>query len=271
MAKRAICVGINDYPYEDSDLNGCLNDAKAWANLLTSHFGFTDVRLLLDTAATKENIMAGVKDLLDAAQEGDTLVYTFSGHGTYVADTSGDEAKYDEAQCPYDCANNLIIDDEWREMFDSLPDDVLLTVISDSCFSGSVIRVAARGPGMPTPDDRRIRFLSPKVRGGTVLDHPWDKQAEAKATTKELYPESSMKALLLTGCSDKQYSYDAMIDGVYHGAMTYHAIKAIIEANYELTAKELHAKLVAMVDDAGYPQTPQLEGTDAYKQRKLFS
>ena len=29
MAKRAFCVGINDYPYDGSDLNGCVNDAKS--------------------------------------------------------------------------------------------------------------------------------------------------------------------------------------------------------------------------------------------------
>ena len=34
MAKRAFCVGINDYPYDGSDLNGCVNDANAWADLL---------------------------------------------------------------------------------------------------------------------------------------------------------------------------------------------------------------------------------------------
>lgn len=27
--KRALCVGINDYPYDGNDLNGCVNDAKA--------------------------------------------------------------------------------------------------------------------------------------------------------------------------------------------------------------------------------------------------
>ncbi len=31
MTKKAVCVGINDYPYDGNDLNGCVNDAKAWA------------------------------------------------------------------------------------------------------------------------------------------------------------------------------------------------------------------------------------------------
>ena len=40
MAKRAFCIGINDYPYDGSDLKGCVNDANDWANLLVEHFDF---------------------------------------------------------------------------------------------------------------------------------------------------------------------------------------------------------------------------------------
>ncbi len=31
MTKRALCVGINDYPGTNSDLSGCVNDAEDWA------------------------------------------------------------------------------------------------------------------------------------------------------------------------------------------------------------------------------------------------
>ncbi len=269
MAKRAFCVGINDYPFDENDLKGCVNDAKAWADLLLTHYGFTDVRLLLDTAATKANIKAGVQELLDSAQAGDILVYTFSGHGTYVADVSGDETLYDEAQCPYDTADNLIIDDEWRTMFAAIPDGVNMTVISDSCFSGTGTR--AKVPGPPTPDDRRVRFLNPKKFGGTVLDNPYKIQEKATAAEKELYPESGMKAIYLSGCTDSQYSYDAKIEGIYHGAMTYHAIKAVVDAGFDITYADMHSKLVGLVKDAHYPQTPQLEGKEINKQQKLFT
>jgi metacaspase-1 len=38
MAKKAFCVGINDYQYDGSALNGCVNDARAWAEILMSHY-----------------------------------------------------------------------------------------------------------------------------------------------------------------------------------------------------------------------------------------
>lgn len=35
MTKKALCVGINNYPFGDeNDLKGCLNDANDWAALL---------------------------------------------------------------------------------------------------------------------------------------------------------------------------------------------------------------------------------------------
>lgn len=272
MSKKALCVGINDYPYDGSDLNGCVNDATAWADLLTAHYDFpsTDVKLLLDAQATKANVIEGLKTLLVGAKSGDVLVYTNSSHGTYVADTSGDEPKYDEAICPYDCSDNLIVDDELRELFaSSLPKGVGLTIISDSCFSGTVTRVAVSEfiPGLKTPDDRHVRFLSPALRGQPVLQNPW----KAMPKAKEKYPESAMKEILLSGCTDKEYSYDALIDGVYHGAMTYYALKAIAEAKYQITFQQLQSRLLFLLDDGAYPQHPQVEGKSINKKRQIFT
>ena len=36
MSKKALCIGINDYPGTDSDLSGCVNDANDWAAELAS-------------------------------------------------------------------------------------------------------------------------------------------------------------------------------------------------------------------------------------------
>jgi metacaspase-1 len=271
MAKKALCVGINDYPYDGNDLNGCVNDAKAWADLLIKNFGFagSDVKMLFDSDATKANIAAGLKNLLSGAKAGDILVFTNSSHGTYVADKSGDEEMYDEAMCPYDCADNLIVDDELRELFANVAVGVGLTVISDSCFSGTVTRAAVSEviPGLKTPDDRRIRFLSPALMGRAVLENPF----KAKPKGKIKYPESRMKDVLLSGCSDKEYSYDALIGGTYHGAMTYYALKAVAEANFQITFQQLHKRILNLLDEGGYPQHPQLEGAKANKKKQIFS
>lgn len=271
MSKKAFCVGINDYPYDGSDLNGCVNDAMAWADLLVSHYDFAagEVKMLTDAQAHKAAVIAGLQSLLAGAKSGDILVFTNSSHGTYIADTSGDEAKYDEAICPYDCADNLLMDDDLRNLFADLPRGVKLTVISDSCFSGTVTRAAVAEviPGIKTPDDRRVRFLNPALRGAPVLANPW----KARPKSKSKYPESKMTEVLLSGCSDKEYSYDALIDGSYHGAMTYFALQAIKAAAYKISWQQLHTRVNHLLDEAGYPQQPQLEGKETNKKRQIFT
>jgi len=265
----ALCVGINDYPYAGNDLNGCVNDAKAWAEILNKNFDFAsgDIKLLLDSQATKKNTMDALKNLLAGAKAGDHLVYTNSSHGSYVADTSGDEPTYDEIICPHDIDVNQIEDDDLRQLFRNLPKDASLTVILDNCHSGTATRAAVSDilPGLRTPDDRRVRFLSPALRGLPILENPWT----AKPKRQIKYPESKMNEILFSGCTDKEYSYDAYFDGTYHGAMTYYALQAIRAANYQLTYSQLYRRVGNLIID--YPQNPQLEGKSANRKRQIFA
>ena len=275
MAKHALCVGINNYPFEGEDLFGCVNDAQAWAALLEDHYGFPKNNITLITDDTeldtnKETIFGKLKEMVTHAQKGDILVYTFSGHGTYVADDSGDEPDFDEGQCAFD---DVILDDDLRELFASLDESIHLTVISDSCHSGSITR-GERQRSREFRDRRRERFLNPDLLGNTLLDSKkykkikkQIKRAAAQATDIKL--RLQMNELLISGCAEEQSSYDAQFDGVPNGAMTYHALQAIKEMNYDLTYKQLHHELSYRIEDAGFPQTPQLQGSN--KNRKLFT
>ena len=276
MTKKAFCVGINDYPYDGSDLNGCVNDANAWADLLINQFDFAsaDVNRITDAEATKANMIAGIKDLLAGSKSGDVLVFTNSSHGSYIADKSGDEPNtFDEIICPYDIADNELTDDDLRELFADLRRGVRLTVISDSCFSGTVTRADLRGlPGARLmPDDRRVRFLNPGLRGMPVVSRAFREQQKSRFKVREKYPESKMKEVLLSGCTDREYSYDAQIGGVYHGAMTYFAIQAIREADYKITYSQLHARLNYLLEQTEYSQHPRLEGNSRKKKRQIFT
>lgn len=262
MAKKALCVGINDYPFgKDNDLRGCVNDANDWVRLLKNHFDFTGIQQLLDTDATKVNIISGLKNLLKGAKPSDVLVFTNASHGTYQADSDTDEPNYDEALCPYDTDSNLLLDDELRELFAGLPNDVRLTIISDSCHSGSVTRVKVN-------EYRRNRQLNPRVWGGIELSAKKLNIAQGK---KEKFPESEMKEILLSGCKSNQTAADAYIDNDYHGAMSYYAIKVITDANFKLTYEDLHKRLLSMLDQEMYDQVPQLEGKNENKLKQIFT
>jgi metacaspase-1 len=58
MSKKALCIGINDYPGAANDLSGCVNDTNDWVAELTA-CGFV-VQKLLDSMATKAAMMVAV-------------------------------------------------------------------------------------------------------------------------------------------------------------------------------------------------------------------
>ncbi len=267
MVKRALCVGINDYPLPDADLRGCVNDAHAWADLLTGHYDFTasDIRIVTDAQATRKAMLGALKDLLQGAGKGDVLVFANSSHGSYIVDAGSDEERYDQTVCPYDITDNQIDDDDLRDLFSAVPAGVHLVAIMDNCHSGTGTRVL---PGSQAGGNtRRARFLNPALRGDPVLKDP----LRARPNQAEKYPESDMREVLLSGCTALESSWDDRIDGVFHGAMTYHALKAIRDASYALTYADLHERLTGLLRETNYRQHPQLEGADANKTRQVFT
>ena len=76
----------------------------------------------------------------------------------------------------------------------------------------------------------------------------------------------------MSGCRDNQYSYDARIDGTYHGAMTYYALQIDRRGATRTRLQELwDTPRRAARDRGGYDQEPQLEGKSANKRRRLFT
>jgi len=246
--KKAICVGINNYPGVLNDLKGCVNDANDWAELLTE-FAF-ETEILLDKQGTRDNIQTALRNLVLALGPGDYGVFTYSGHGTYNRDTSGDEPdSYDEALYVYD---GLLLDDELRTILNDLNPQASLVFISDSCYSGTVTRVIEDETLYAKPRFVPVLGYSPLIPVKT-----------------RFLAEAEMLELLLTGCSDTELSYDAFINGRYNGAMSRYAIDAI-RANRGATFNEFYNLLRQALPSQDYPQTPQLEGSDANKSRELF-
>jgi hypothetical protein len=122
-----------------------VNDANAWARILGGNYSY-EVSKRLEADATREGILDGLKSIVGQSQPKDRVIITFSGHGTFVPDDSGDEAdKADEAWCPYDVTSKgAIKDDEIAAVFRTAPKGVRIVMISDSCHSGTMARAAIR-------------------------------------------------------------------------------------------------------------------------------
>ena len=75
-----LTVGIDDYIGTVNDLDGAVNDAKDVANSL-NEAGAKEVVRLLNDDASKDRIVAAWEGLVAKAQPGDTIVFSYAGHG----------------------------------------------------------------------------------------------------------------------------------------------------------------------------------------------
>lgn len=276
MAKKALCIGINNYPGTQMDLQGCVNDAADWNSALTSR-GFK-VTTLIDEAATKQAMLDAMGALISKAVKGDSLVITFSGHGTYMPDTDGDEADgFDEALCTYDISTNgPLNDDEIKALFATRKAGVSLVLIADSCHSGTVTRAAKADKDA----DTRPRFMP---MGNWLPLRELPKNRAGKPATSVLGPIGTpplqglysrvMGDVLLSGCKEgpNNYSYDARINGRFNGAFTYHALKTLKTLKPEATYADWHKAIIKYLPSSSYPQAPQLFASEAVRQRIVFA
>lgn len=251
--KLALCCGINDYVGTGNDLQGCVNDALEWSNLLKSQYGY-DVTTLKNSEVTSAAVSDSLKKMVASSDENTHIVFTYSGHGSNVPDKDGDEIDgRDECICLYD---RFFLDDEIRDIFSKLHPLASLTYISDSCYSGSVSRAF-----LATINDDF--YAKPKYLPSN------DGENSSINYIKAGQPEENMNDVLITGCLATEYSYDAHFDGRYMGAMSFNAIN-ILKKNPKITYTEFHNQLKQILPSSRYPQTPQLEGRFANKNKPMF-
>lgn len=226
--RTAFLVGIN-YTGTVNELYGCINDTKNVEELLKNKYNFTNVALLNDETATKQNILKGLQTLLANTESGDTAFFMFSGHGTCTADLNKDETDgQDELIVPIDAVsmNTCILDDELNKLIrNTLKPGAKLVALFDSCFSGTML-------------DLRYTYGYP------------DNTNESE-TVGDVY--------MISGCTDQQMSADtvAPVNGrtMASGAMTYAFLTMIKET---ALMGDLVTKMGAFLKDNGYPQRPLL-------------
>ena len=149
--KKALLIGIN-YRGTRAELRGCENDVSNLSRYLLQTRGWNirpeDMIVLTETNPnplfhpTRQNMTNGMRWLASGNQAGDSLLFHFSGHGGFQADTNGDESDgNDETILPVDHARaGVIVDDELNALLvQQLAPGVRLTAIFDCCHSGSAL------------------------------------------------------------------------------------------------------------------------------------
>lgn len=242
--RRALLFAINDYYGDNSDLNGCLNDQRDVIKTLDLLYPGFMIRPYANAMVTKTRFITEVTNAIKNSAAGDFLLIHYSGHGTQTYDKHGDEEDgYDEALYLYD---GMVIDDDIKEALMTIPDGVTVLIMLDSCFSGSATRDVNCGRNkyfqnteLPPRKKKRIRV-----------------------------PRTEMKWLVLSGCREDQTSADAYINGEYHGAFTYYALKALHPGmTYTSWINAIHRYLPSPY----YDQYPTLEGKEEFFSKIVFT
>jgi len=136
--KKAVVIGCN-YIGSPVALSACVLDAYRLKSFLQSKFGFPDssIKVLTDDQfdqnciPTRQNILNAIQWLIGDASAGDSLWFSFSGHGgikgqTYI--------------CPIDYLTKAIDSDELcSQLSAKIPRECKLTCLMDCCHSGNLM------------------------------------------------------------------------------------------------------------------------------------
>ncbi len=249
-AIKGLIIGIDKYVNlgPQNQLNGAVNDARDIAQAL-GKAGAKDITLLVNSDANKAQIGEDWAKLVGRSQPGDTLVFSYAGHGSREpkpggADKNGE--KYNEnfilaGFAPHGKqSGERIIGYEMNAWLKLADDKGIKTIfIADSCHSGHMYRSIGADNGV------HYRFLTiPKIT---------DDQLKLPPPTVANATPADFEHLTFVGATDDAHTIpEVRIGNQMRGALSYSFARAIeggADRNHdgEITQEELVSYLVPKI------------------------
>ena len=256
--RKALLVGCT-YPGSPSPLPGCIHDIKRIAQRLHTNY---QVKMLADDQTdpylipTRQGIMNGLAWLVQGMQvnDGTTVFFHFSGHGSQEPDENGDEVDgMDETIVPTDYKTaGMITDDEIQDEFlRKVPVGNRVLSIMDCCHSGTVM-------------DLPYYCVPHKDRKNKEVEMVGDESSKNNRVDCD--------ALMISGCEDAQTSIDCgaigeafmeLADTNAGGALTAAFLVAVMK-NPNHTLNTLLLDIREALAARGFEQVPQISGSKPY-------
>ena len=269
LAKNVgLMIGIGEYADPKvPPLEGPVHDIAALKARLEQHWQFrpTDIRILMNREATRDRILAEIEALESRSTRGDTILIYFSGHGTSAGDQNNayDLPYATGAWIPADfrstgvpsMGDRLVVGR--RDLLPKLKrlDDGgrFVFVLTDSCYSGQLVRSARRKEGTP-------RMVTLASLGAPVQPAP------AVRIAPPPYPYKNV--LMLSAASDSEAALDlpaagdwATVDGKPHGAFTDSVLRLLdgeILKGQRFSFAQAYLAISRFMGRRGYGHEPQL-------------
>jgi hypothetical protein len=243
--KKALLVGVNYTSIPAISLYGCINDTINMRNMLIDAYGYSASNIIhlrddvdkVTLKPTRENIINNLKLLAEQSANLTELWIHYSGHGSQIRDTNGDELdKIDEVIIPLDYqTNGVITDDELLNIIKTIKCRTIL--LFDSCHSG------------------------------TVCDLTWLFEYKSANTYLKTQPNKTVIAnpniFMFSGCKDEQTSSDAYFksDKCAAGAFTNALLTGLRYYRHNVSIGNLYQYICNYLKSTGFTQIPILSTT----------
>lgn len=194
--KYALLIGIN-YIGTPNELHGCHQDVDdVYAYLSTKGYKMT---VLKDADhPTRENIILNIKKIVSQCKPEDTLVFWYSGHGTYIKGNERDGR--DECLCATD---GIITDNELRPLFRGCK----IRAVFDACHSGSIL-------DLPLLYNKYIERENNTPGTGNIISISGCRDNQTSADAVFIHPNGALTYHLLKALKKGPYDWRDLMDKV---------------------------------------------------------
>jgi metacaspase-1 len=306
--RRALLIGINDYPNPEDRLEGCVNDVFLMSSVLQEcHFAPDDVRVVLNERATAGGIRDRIEWLLADPLPGDVRFLYYSGHGAQMAGYGpGDTVdRMDECLVPYDfdwSRETAFTDDNFFDLYSQLPYETTFVTVFDCCHSGGLARQGgAKIRGITPPDDIRHRMLKWNIEKEMWVERKIDSPnrqlgpeytGEMKATrrlgraislrtlpnkqydrARKIYKHNGpYLPMIYQACGENEFSYEYRHGVTSYGAFTYCFARILRHYGHQgrgISFENLCKEVGDDLHDLGYEQTPCVVGPSSLRSQMV--
>lgn len=247
--KLALVVGIGKF--KDPRINALrftTNDARAFAETLTSVCKFDYVKLLVDEEATTTNIKTEVDRIAKMANPEDLVVIYISSHGS--------PENLDAAGVNYIVTHDTEVDKIYGTGYkmDELLDDNIrkrikaerVVAFLDACYSGGTFRELPAGwavssRALVTVFGPRAELLESRLRYGER-----NVRIEPVSADSKKVPQGAGR-VIITSSSQNEQSWED--ERIRHGYFTYYLIEAIRQKS-PISIEEIYSYLKTKVPEA---------------------
>ncbi|KAI1141532.1 hypothetical protein F5Y05DRAFT_264978 [Hypoxylon sp. FL0543] len=248
----ALLIGIDFYPETSRSLKGCVRDVQGVEQHLRTRTGI-DIRKVTASPTepkssrpaedaehlpTYDNVVASLERITSNAAPGELVYIHYSGHGTTIPPESG------LSDCPNTSTGELALvllegtqgtsikclrgSELALRLGKMVEKKLIVTLVLDCCFSGSVIR-----------DDDSVRFYPYDLLVSTAHPHsPWGSLGlESDAVVSDARGASMRQNWLvnpdgyciLAACGPTEEAREIEIAGQYNGMLSYFLIRSFVK------------------------------------------